>query len=111
MSLLIIFECLVGFLIWRGGLTIALGNQPERRNRDLLERQRRGDWIRNELQQRPWLLLALGLVEMIVLADWLQTNWTQRPWRRAMLWTIAMVVVLVLVVALTVHFGWSVRVA
>src|SRR6266702_1019979 len=83
LSLLIIFECLACFFIWWGGLVIARGKQPEHHNLDRVEQQRRADWVRNK--------------------------WEQRPWRAAMLWTIAMVVVLVVVVALTVHFGWGMK--
>jgi len=105
--LLILFECLACFFIWWGGVAIALGKQPEHRNLDMLQRQRRRDWVRSELEQRPWLWLAFGLVAMIVLADWVLTKWEQRPWRAAMLWTIAMIMVVVVIVALTVHFGWG----
>jgi hypothetical protein len=109
LSLLIFFECLACLFIWWGGVTIALGKQPEHSNWDRFERQRRRDWVRNELEQRPWLLLAFELLAMIVFADWILTKWEQRPWRAAMLWTIAMVVVLVVVVALTVHFAWGIE--
>jgi hypothetical protein len=34
-------------------------------------------------------------------------KWQQRPWRAAMLWTIVMIILLVDVLALTVHFGWG----
>jgi hypothetical protein len=107
--LLILFECLACLLIWWRGVAIALGDQPERRNWDMLQRQRRGDWVRNELEQRPWLWLAFELVAMIVFADWILTKWEQRPWRAAILWTIGMSIVVVVVVALTVHFGWGMR--
>ena len=83
MLLLILLECLACFLIWWRGVVIALGDQPERRNWDMLQRQRRADWFREK--------------------------WEQRPWRAAMLWTVAMSVVLVVVVAVTVHFGWGMR--
>jgi hypothetical protein len=109
LALLILFECLACFFIWWGGVAFALGRQPEHRNWDRVERQRRADWVRSELEQRPWLWLAFGLVAMIVLTDWILTKWEQRPWRTAMLWTVVMVIVLVSVVALTVHFGWGMR--
>jgi hypothetical protein len=80
---LIGFECLACFFIWWGGAVIALGKQPEHRNWDMVERQRRHDLVLNELEQRPW--------------------------RAAMVWTIAMVVALVVVLALTVHFGWGMK--
>jgi hypothetical protein len=104
-----LFECLACFLIWWGGLVIALGKQPEHRNWDMLQRHRRADWVLNELEQRPWLWPALGLLMMIVFADWILTKWEQRPWRAAILWTIAMIIVLAVVVALTEHFGWSMK--
>jgi hypothetical protein len=103
--LLILLECLACLLIWWRGVAVALGDQPERRNWDRLQRQRRADWVRNELEQRPWLWLALGLLMLVVLADWLMDRWEQPPWRAAILWTVAMSVVLVVVVALTEHFG------
>jgi hypothetical protein len=104
--LLILLECLACFLIWWRGVAIALGDQPERRNWDMLQRQRRADWFRNELEQRPWLWLALGLLMLLVLADWFTDKWEQRPWRAAILWTVAISILLVLVIALTEHFGW-----
>ncbi len=107
--LLILFECLACVFICWGGFAIALGKQPEHRNWDMVERQRRHDWVRNELEQRPWWWLMLSGLAMIVLADWFMNKWEQRPWRAAMLWTIAMIIVLAVVVALTVHFGWGVR--
>jgi hypothetical protein len=107
--LLILFECLACLFIWWGGVAIAVGKQPEHRNLDRLQRQRRADWFRSELDQRPWLWLALGPLMMIVLFDWFMTKWEQRPWRAAMLWTIAMMIVLVVVLSLTVHFGWGMR--
>jgi hypothetical protein len=109
MSLLIFFECLACFFIWWAGVAIALGRQPAHRNLDMVERQRRADWFWNELDQRPWLWLALGVLMMMVLFDWIMTKWKQRPWRAAMLWTLAMVVVLAVVVALTEHFGWGIK--
>jgi hypothetical protein len=105
LSLLILLECLACFLTWWRGVVIALGDQPRRRHWDMLQRQRRADWVRNELEQRPWLWLALGLLMMIVLADWFMDKWEQRPWRAAILWTVGMSIVLVVVVALTEHFG------
>jgi hypothetical protein len=107
--LLIIFECLACLFIWWGGVVLALRKQPEHRNLDMLQRQRRADWVRNEFEQRPWLWLAFGLVAMIALADWFWEKWAQRPWRVAILWTIAMSIVLVVVVTLTEHFGWGMR--
>jgi hypothetical protein len=47
----------------------------------------------------------LGALMMIVLLDWFMEKWQQRPWRAAMLWTIVMIILLVDVLALTVHFG------
>jgi uncharacterized membrane protein YcjF (UPF0283 family) len=107
--LLIFFECLALFFIWWGGLVIALGKQPEHRNLDMADRQRRHDWVVNELEQRPWWWLMLSGLMMIVLVDWFMGKWQQRPWRAAMLWTIAMIIVLAVVVALTVHFGWGLK--
>jgi hypothetical protein len=101
--LLILSECLACFLIWWRGLVIALGDQPEHRNWDLVQRQRRADWVRSELEQRPWLWLALGPLIMMVLADWFTDKWEQPPWRAAILWTVAMSIVLVVMVALTEH--------
>jgi peptidoglycan/LPS O-acetylase OafA/YrhL len=103
------FECLACFLIWWAGLAIALGKQPEHRNRDRVERQRRHDWVLNELEQRPWWWLMLSGLAMIVLADWFMDKWEQRPWRAAMLWTIAMVIVLAVAAALTAHLGWGIK--
>jgi hypothetical protein len=109
MLLLIFFECLVGLLIWWGGVVIALGDQPEHRTWDLIQQRRRADWVRNELQERPlWWLMLSGLM-LFVLADWLVDRWEQRPWRAAIVWTIVMSIVLVVMVALTDHFGWGVR--
>jgi hypothetical protein len=105
--LLILIECLACLLIWWKGVATALGDQPERRNWDRLQRQRRADWVRNELEQRPWLWLALGLLMTMVLADWFMDKWEQRPWRAAILWTVGVGVVLVVVVALTEHFAWG----
>jgi magnesium-transporting ATPase (P-type) len=109
LSLLIFFECLACFFLWWGGLAIVRGEQPEHRNLDMLQRQRRADWFRNELEQRPWWWLMLSALMMIVLADWFWEKWAQRPWRAATLWTIAMSIVLVVVVALTAHFGWGIK--
>jgi hypothetical protein len=53
MLLLIFVEFLVCLLIWWRGVVIALGDQPEHRNWAMLQQQRRADWVRNELQQRP----------------------------------------------------------
>jgi hypothetical protein len=107
--LLICFECLALFFIWWGGFVIARGKQPEHRDWDRVERQRRADWFRNELEQRPWWWLMLSGLAMIVLVDWFRSKWEQRPWRVAMLWTITMIVVLAVVVALTVHFDWGMK--
>ena len=109
MSLLLFFECLACFFIWWGGVVIALGKEPEHRDWYMVQRQRRADWFRNELEERPWWWLMLGFLMMIVLADWLMERWEQRPWRAAMLWTIAMIVVLLAVLALTMHFGWGLK--
>jgi len=51
--LLIFFECLVCVFIWWRGVVIALGDQPQHRRWDMVQRQRRADWARNELRQRP----------------------------------------------------------
>jgi hypothetical protein len=104
---LIFLECLVWFFIWWAGLVLARSKQPEHRNRDMVERQRRADWVRNELEQRPWWWLMLGVLMMIVLLDWFSEKWQQRSWRAAMLWTIAMITLLAEVLALTIHFGWA----
>jgi hypothetical protein len=109
MLLLIFFECLVWLLIWWRGAVTALGEQPEHRNGDMIQRQRRGDWVRNELQERPvWWLMLTGLI-LLVLADWFVDKWEQRRWRAAIIWTIVMSIVLVVMVALTEHFGWGIR--
>jgi uncharacterized membrane protein YcjF (UPF0283 family) len=109
-TLILLLECLACFLMWWGGLVIALGKEPEqRRYRDMVERRRRADWVSNELEQRPWWWLMLSGLAMIVLLDWLMEKWQQRPWRAAMLWTIGMIIVLVIVVQLTVHFGWGMK--
>jgi hypothetical protein len=106
--LLIFFECLICVFVWWRGVVIALGDQPERRNWDMLQRQRRADWVGNELKQRPvWWLMLSGLM-LLVLADWFMDKWAQRRWRAAILWTIGMGIVLVVVVALTAHFGWGI---
>jgi hypothetical protein len=108
--LLIILECLALLFIWWRGVVIALGKQPEqRRYWDRVERQRRAEWFRNELEQRPWWWLMLSGLAMIVLVDWFREKWQQRPWRAAILWTIAMIIALMVVVALTVHFGWGMK--
>jgi peptidoglycan/LPS O-acetylase OafA/YrhL len=107
--LLIFFECLVGLFIWWRGVVIALGDQPQHRSWDMVQRQRRADWARNELQQRPvWWLMLSGLL-LLVLADWFTDKWAQPPWRAAILWTIGMSIMLVVVVALTEHFGWDIK--
>ena len=53
MLLLILLECLVCLFIWWGGVLIVLGDQPEHRHWDMIQRQRRADWVSNELEQRP----------------------------------------------------------
>jgi hypothetical protein len=109
MFLLIFLEFLVCLLIWWRGVVIALGDQPQHRNWDLLQRQRRADWVRNELQERPvWWLMLTGLM-LLVLADWFADRWEQRPWRAAIIWTIVMGIVLVVVVVLTDHFGSGIK--
>ena len=109
MLLLIFFECLVCLLVWWGGVTLALAHQPEHRTWDMIQRQRRAEWFRDELEQRPWWWLMLGPLMMLVLADWLAEKWRQRAWRAAILWTIAMVVVLAVLLTLTERFGWSIK--
>ena len=79
MLLLIIFECLVCLFIWWRGVVIALGDQPRHRRWDMVQRQRRADWARNELQQRPvWWVMLSGLL-LLVLADWFTDKWAQAP--------------------------------
>ena len=107
--LLIFLECLVCVSIWWRGVVIALGDQPEHRNWDVAQRQRRADWVRNELEQRPWWWLLLSGLMLLVLVDWFMDKWEQRPWRAAILWTIGMSIVLVAVVARTGHFGWGIK--
>jgi uncharacterized membrane protein YcjF (UPF0283 family) len=46
---------------------------------------------------------------IIVLVDWFMDKWEQSSWRAAMLWTLAMIIVLVVVLALTEHFGWAMK--
>jgi hypothetical protein len=98
LSLLLLFECLICVFIWWRGVVIALGDQPQHRNWDMVQRRRRADWVRNELQERPWWWLV----------DWFMDRWVQRPWRAAILWTALMLTVLVVVVVLTEHLGWSI---
>ena len=109
MLLLIFFECLVCvFIRWRG-VVIALGDQPQHRRWDMVQRQRRAAWARNELRQRPvWWLMLSGLL-LLVPADWFTDKWVQPPWRAVILWTIGMSIMLVLVVALTEHLGWDIK--
>jgi hypothetical protein len=109
MLLLIFFEFLVCLLIWWRGVVLALGDQPQHRNWDMLQQQCRADWVRNELQERPvWWLLLTGLM-LVVLADWFADKWEQPRSRAAMIWTIVMSIVLVIVVVLTEHFGWGIK--
>jgi hypothetical protein len=107
--LLIFLECLVCLFIWWRGVVIAVGNQPQHRSWDMVQRQRRAGWVRNELEQRPWWWLMLSGLMLLVLADWFTDTWAQRPRRAAILWTIGMSIVLVVVVALTEHFGWGIK--
>ena len=109
MLLLIFLECLICLFIWWRGVVIALGNQPQHRDWDMVQRQRRAGWVRNELEQRPvWWLMFSGLM-LLVLVDWFMDKWAQRPWRAAILWTVGMGMVLVVVVALTEHLGWGIK--
>ena len=55
-----------------------------------------------------WWLMLSGLM-IIVLVDWFMDKWEQSSWRAAMLWTLAMIIVLVVVLALTEHFGWAMK--
>jgi hypothetical protein len=107
--LLIFFECLVCLFVWWRGVALALSHQPDRRTWDMIQRQRRADWARNELEQRPWWLLMLSGLMMLVLVDWFMDKWEQRAGRAAILWTIVMVIVLAVVVTLTGHFGWGIK--
>jgi hypothetical protein len=107
--LLIFLECLVCLFIWWRGVVIALGNQPQHRSWDMVQRQRRADWVSNELEQRPWWWLMLSGLMLLVLADWFMDKLAQPPWRAAILWTVGMGIVLVVVVALTEHFGWGIK--
>jgi sterol desaturase/sphingolipid hydroxylase (fatty acid hydroxylase superfamily) len=109
MRLLILFECLVWLLVWGRGVVVALSDQPQHRDWGMIQRRRRADWVRNELEERPvWWLMLSGLL-LFVLADWFAGRWEQRPWRAAVIWTIVMSLVLVVVVALTDHFGWGIK--
>jgi len=88
---------------------VTLSDQPERRNWDKLQQQRRADWVRNELEARPvWWLMLTGLM-LFVLADWFVAKWEQPRLRAAILWTIGMSMLLVVVVVLTEHFGWGIK--
>jgi hypothetical protein len=107
--LLMFLECLACLFIWWRGVVIALGNQAAHRSWDMAERQRRADWVRNELEQRPWWWLLLSGLMLVVLVDWCMDRWEQRPWRTAMLWTIVMSIVLLVVLALTEHLGWGMK--
>ena len=109
MSLLLLFECLICVFIWWRGVVIALGDHPQHRNWDMVQRRRRADWVRNELQERPWWWMMLSGLMIIVLVDWFMDKWEQSSWRAAMLWTLAMIIVLVVVLALTEHFGWAMK--
>jgi hypothetical protein len=107
--LLIFLECLLCFFIWWRGVMATRSDQPEHRNWDKLRQQRRADWVRNELEERPaWWLMLTGLM-LFVLADWFVAKWEQPRWRAAILWTIGMSMLLVVVVALTEHFGWGIK--
>jgi uncharacterized membrane protein YcjF (UPF0283 family) len=107
--LLIVLECLVCLLLWWGGVAFALSGQSEDRSRDMIQRRRRTEWLRNELEQRPWWWLMLSGLMFLVLVDWFMDKWEQRAWRAAILWTMVMIIVLAAVVSLTDHFGWGVR--
>jgi hypothetical protein len=107
--LLIFFECLGCLFIWRTGFAIALRNQPRHRSLDLTQRRRRADWVRNELEQRPWWWLMLSGLMMLVLTDWFMDKWAQPLWRATILWTVGMSILLVVVVALTEDLGWGIR--
>jgi hypothetical protein len=107
--LLIFFECLGCLFIWWSGIAIVLRNQPRHRSLDLLQRRRRADWVRNELEQRPWWWLMLSGLMMLVLIDWFMDKWAQPLWRTTILWTVGMSILLVVVVALTEHLGWGIR--
>ena len=109
MLALIGFECLACFLIWWGGVATALRKRPEHRDLDMVERQHRADWLRSELEQRPWWWLMLSGLAMIAVVHWFMDKWEQRAWRVAMLWTIMMIVVLAVVVTVTEHFGWGLK--
>jgi cell division protein FtsW (lipid II flippase) len=109
LSLLIVFECLACLLIWWAGVATVLRNRPEHRDLDIVQHQRRADFLRNELEQRQlWWLMLSGLA-MIVFVHWFMDKWEQRPWRAAMVWTITMILVLAVAVALTEHYGWAMK--
>jgi hypothetical protein len=77
--LLIFLECLVCLFIWWRGVVVALGDQPGHRSWDMLQRRRRADWVRNELEQRPWWWLMLSGLALLVLVDWFRDKWEPDP--------------------------------
>jgi hypothetical protein len=107
--LLVFLECLICLFIWWRGVVIALGNQLQHPTWAMVQRQRRSDWVRNELEERPYWWLMLGGLMILVLVDWFTDKWPQPPWRAAILWTISMGIVLVVVVGLTEHFGRGIK--
>jgi hypothetical protein len=107
--LLTLFECLACLFIWWAGLGIVRAGRSVDRDWDMVQRRRRADWFRSELEQRPWWWLMLGVLMLLVLLDWFLERWWQPARRAAMCWTLAMIAVAVVVVTLTVHFGWGMR--